>query len=193
MRRNESIVSQRQVRVRQAYDADPGKALIVKRARASAGPDEDPLHGLVIPGQEYDVSLRFGIDRAVGGWHDAPNPAELLCAALAACEDATVRMVADVLGVQLSRVTTAVSGTVDVRGALGFDRKLPVGFSSMRCDVHIEPAPGTPARLVDVLVNEAERACIVLQTLRAGVPVQVGFSADGRAVGATEHAAVATR
>lgn len=193
MHRNESIVAQRQAPVREAYDADPRKALIVKHASACAGPDEDPLHGLVIPGHEYDTCLRFGIDRAVGGWHDAPNPGELLCATLAACEDATVRMVADVLGIRLSQVKTEVTGTVDVRGALGIDLKQPVGFSSMTCDVRIETAPGTPARLIDVLRSEAERACIVLQTLRAGVPIRIGFSTDDRAQRATGQVAIAPR
>ncbi len=181
MNRSTSIVAQRQAPLRQTYDADPRRALILKYASTAAGPEQDPLHGVVIPGRDYGASVAFGIDRAVGGMHDAPNPAELLCAALAACEDSTLRMIADVLGVRLERVEVEVTGDVDVRGAMSVDRKVPVGFRSMTCTVRIETELGTPARMIDALVDEAERSCIVLQTLRCGVATQVGFTVDGQA------------
>lgn len=181
MNRSTSIVAQRQAPLRETYDADPRRALILKYASTAAGPGQDPLHGIVIPGRDYGTSVRFGIDRAVGGMHDAPNPAELLCTALAACEDTTLRMIADVLGIRLKRVDVEVTGDVDVRGAMSVDRKVPVGFRSMACAVRIETEAGTPARMIDALVEEAERSCIVLQTLRCGVATQVGFTVDGHA------------
>jgi uncharacterized OsmC-like protein len=51
-------------------------------------------------GRGYGASFEYGIDEKVGGLSDRPNPGDLLCAALAACEDGTIRMVAGLLGVE---------------------------------------------------------------------------------------------
>jgi uncharacterized OsmC-like protein len=121
------------------------------------------------------VIWHYGVDRAVGGLHDAPNPGELLCAALAACADTSVRMLADLLRVQLDDLEVEVSGDLDVRGTLDVDRSVPVGFQRLALDVRLRAAPGTPPARVHRLVAAAERACVVLDTLRAGVPVDVAF------------------
>ncbi|MPZ46769.1 MAG: hypothetical protein GEV05_25980 [Betaproteobacteria bacterium] len=78
----------------------------------------------------------------------------MLCAALAACEHATIRMIADVLGVTLERLDVEVTGTVDVRGCLAIDRQLRVGFPSLECRVDLAVAPGTSAA-----VREVENRC----------------------------------
>src|SRR5262249_56438980 len=116
-----------------------------------------------------------GDGRAVGGFHDAPNPGEVLCAALASCQDTTLRMVADLLGVKLRQVEVEVTGKVDVRGSMAVDRQAPVGFESMQCRVRFQVAPGTPPELCQRLVAQAERSCINLHTLRAGVAVDASF------------------
>ncbi len=71
-----------------------------------------------------------------------------------------------------------VVGKVDVRGSMAVDRAARVGFESMQCEVRLQPAPGTPPELYQQLIAKAERSCINLQTLRAGVPVEVSFKAD---------------
>ena len=172
-----SAVMQRQAPLRAAYKDHPEQALILKRVWTLFDAAQDPFHGVVIPGEPYRVSWQYGTDRAVGGFHDAPNPGEMLCAALASCQDATLRMVADILGVKLQRVEVEVTGKVDVRGSLAVDRQVAVGFESLRCKVRVEAAPGTPPELRQRLFDQAERSCINLQTLRAGVPVETVFSA----------------
>jgi uncharacterized OsmC-like protein len=149
----------------------PERAIIHKHATTCLTSDCDALHGVVVPGIGYGVAWRFGIDRAVGGLHDAPNPGEMLCAALAACEDATIRMVADGLGVELECLEVEVTGTVDVRGSMAVEAGVPVGFQAMQCAVRIDVAAGTPAPLVERLLAQAERSCINLATLRRGVAV----------------------
>lgn len=62
--------------------------------------------------------------------HDAPNPGDMLCGALAACMDSTIRKVADHLGVTLTSLEVKVAAEVDVRGCLAVDRKVPVGFQN---------------------------------------------------------------
>jgi uncharacterized OsmC-like protein len=166
-----SPLAQRQAALRERYRAHPGEARIRKRACTAWTDSDDAVHGSVLAGDGYGVAWAFGIDRAVGGDHDAPNPADMLCAALAACEHATIRMIADVLGVALERLDVEVTGTVDVRGCLAVDRQVPIGFSSLECQVDVAVAPGTDPRLCEKLRAGAEASCINLETLRGGVPV----------------------
>jgi uncharacterized OsmC-like protein len=169
-------LAQRQAVLRETYRTHAEHARIVKQACTVWAGADDAVHGSVVAGQDYNVAWRFGIDRSVGGDHDAPNPAEMLCAALAACEHATIRMTADVLKITLERLVVEVRGTVDVRGALAVDRQVRVGFPSLECRVDLAVAPGTDPRLCEKLRAGAEALCINLATLRAGVPVAIDWS-----------------
>ncbi len=168
-----SLVAERQDPLRERYKEAPGEALITDRARTAADTGSDPFRGNVIPGSEAPgVSWPLGIHRAVGGYHDQPNPGDLLCAALAACLDSTIRIIANRLRVMLTTLEVDVAGDVDLRGTLLVDRRVPVGFQKMRCRVHIRAAEGTDPKLVGSLLAAAEHSCINLQTLRSGVPVE---------------------
>jgi uncharacterized OsmC-like protein len=136
------------------------------------------MHTSAVPGEEYPVkavAIAVGTHRGVGGLHDAPNPGELLCATLAACQDSTVRMVANLLGVRLTSLTVDVDGQVDLRGTLAVDRSVRVGFQSMRCRTRLGVPEGTDARAVELLFAAAERSCVVLDTLKRGVDVASDF------------------
>jgi uncharacterized OsmC-like protein len=173
-----SQVGARQAPLRQAYADDPRAARIVDRARTVDHMPADPVHTTAVPGDEYapeEVRLAVGTHRGVGGLHDAPNPGELLCAALAACQDSTVRMVANLLGVELTALAVDVEGDVDLRGTLAVDLAVPVGFQAFRCRTRLVVAPGTPARTVELLLMAAERSCVVLDTLRRGVDATSEF------------------
>lgn len=172
-------MKERQEPLRKHYREEPSDALITDRAKTSNNASADPVHGRVEPGsQDYGVSWSFGIHRAVGGDHDAPNPGDMLCAALSTCLDSTLRIIANRLGVTFNRLEVDVSADVDVRGTLLVDRKVPVGFRRMRCHVSIEPTEGTDSKLVEKLVAAAEHSCVNLQTLRSGVEVESSVSID---------------
>jgi uncharacterized OsmC-like protein len=173
-----SLVAGRQAPLRQAYVEDPQRALSVKWAATTAGAGADAFHSVVEIGKGYGVSQRLGIDRKVGGDHDLPNPADLLCAALAACEDSAVRMIADLLGVQILDLRVEVTGEVDVRGALAIDRSVKVGFRSMNCHVHVRVPQSTEQPRLAALRKQAEASCVTLDTLRSGVPVAVDFAVE---------------
>src|SRR5262245_50524727 len=156
MLRKASLVAERQAPLRRTYGEDPSKARTVKWAATSNGDGADPFHSVVHIGKGYGVSQRLGIDHAVGGDHDLPNPGDLLCAALAACEDATVRMIADILGVTILDLRVEVTGDVDVRGCLSTDRSVKVGFCSMECRVPLRvPAGAWPPRLAATQAHAA--------------------------------------
>ncbi len=185
-RSSRSQVAARQAPLRRAYEQDSARALIIDRAHTVGYDLNDPVHTAVVPGEEYpaeDVTIAVGNHRGVGGLHEAPNSGELLCAALAACQDSTIRMVADLLGVRLTALVVEVEGEVDLRGALAVDTSVRVGFQSMRCRTSLEVAPGTDPRTVEMLLTAAERSCVILDTLKHGVDVttEVEFArvADG--------------
>jgi len=170
-------VRERQDPLRQRYKESHAPAWITDRGRARNGVRGDPFHGQAVPGsQEYGVVWPFGIHSAVGGYHDGPNPGDLLCTALAICLDSTLRIIAERLGVSLLDLEVDVTGDIDVRGTLQVDRTVPVGFQRIRCAVSLQPAPGTDADLVRRLFTAAEQCCVNLQTLRAGVPVETSLN-----------------
>jgi uncharacterized OsmC-like protein len=165
-------VRARQQPLRDRYKVAPAEAMITDHARTINGVETDPFHGTVVPGsQDYGVEWPFGIHHAVGGYHDGPNPGDLLCAALATCLDSTIRIIAN-------RLEVDVSANVDVRGTLVMDRAVPVGFQTMRCHVTIHTTEGTDPQLVEKLLAAAEYSCVNLQTLRSGVAVELGVASN---------------
>ncbi|HEX9039143.1 MAG TPA: OsmC family protein [Ktedonobacterales bacterium] len=170
-------VRARQQPLRDRYKVAPADAMISDRARAINGVETDPFHGTVVAGsQDYGLVWPYGIHRAVGGDHDLPNPGDLLCAALATCLDSTIRIIANRLAITLVALEVDVTAEVDVRGTLVVDRATPVGFQTMRSHVTIQAAEGTDPGLVEKLLAAAEYSCVNLQTLRAGVAVELGVT-----------------
>ncbi len=176
-----TLVLGRQDPLRRRYRRDPREAAIVDGARAGARPGDDPFHSDVDAGSGPGRPWRVGIHRAVGGFHDAPNPGDVLCAALAACLDTTLRILAARLAVPIVSLRVSVTGDVDVRGTLSVDRKVPVGMQRMHCRVDLRPAADVPSEALRRLVAAAEHACVVLQTLRYGVPVELDAECDADA------------
>jgi uncharacterized OsmC-like protein len=165
------LVKARQERLGQRYRAASADAWIRDGARTVYNPDHDPFHGLVRVG-EHDVGeMRFGIHRALGGDHDLPNPGDILCAALAACLDATLRMIADRLAVPIGFLEVSVTGELDARGPLKIEPTVPAGFQAMTCRVTLEPDGDVAEPQVAMLIAAAEQCCVVLNTLRNGVSV----------------------
>jgi uncharacterized OsmC-like protein len=171
-----SIVAERQAPLRQAYVEQPERARTEKWASTTTGAGADALHSVVQIGKGYGVSQRTGIDHAIGGDHDLPNPGDLLCAALAACEDGTIRMIADLLGVPILDLRVEVTGDVDVRGCLAIDRAVKVGFRAMTCQVELRVPHDVDAKRVALLRKHAELSCVNLDTLRTGVPVELSLN-----------------
>jgi len=104
-----------------------------------------------------------------------PCSGDLLLGALAACQEITLRMVAAAMGIELESLEVEAIGELDLRGTLGMDRETPIGFSSIRCETTVSVKDdGRPERAKRLLEN-AERYCVVLSTLRGGVPVESNF------------------
>lgn len=168
-----TLVTQRQEALSQRYLETPELAQVFVHARA-ASPGSDPFHGRVRIGDSHE-KLDFGIHRAVGGDHDRPNPGDLLCAALTACLDATTRMVASRLGIQLTQLEIEAHAHADVRGCLLIDREVPAGFLRIDVDVKIAAEQGTDPEMVARLAATARRCSVVFQTLQGNPGIETRF------------------
>ena len=133
----------------QTYRKHPECAMIQDGARTvqTRYAPSDPLHSEVELGLGYGVKVPVGVHRALGGLHDFPNPGDILCSALAACADSTLRQIAGQLDVEITKLTVTVAGDVDVRGTLCVSRETQVGFQKMNVRVDLELAPGTMPKL----------------------------------------------
>jgi uncharacterized OsmC-like protein len=169
------IVKQRQDPLRERYRTAPDEARIIDNAKTVMNGSEDPFHAAVVAGEEHGELWRAGIHRAVGGYHDLPNPGDILCAALASCFHSTLRIIADRLEIPIASLEVNTRAEVDVRGTLLVDRNVPVGFQKIMCQVQLDPGANVPPEKLKMLQAAAEHSCVVLQTLRNGVPVQTQF------------------
>ena len=167
-----SLVQRRQDPLRDRYRNAPTKAWITDAAQTISACGGDPFHGVVLPANSSDAPVQFGIHRAAGGFHDYPNPGDLLSAALAACFDSTLRIIADHLGIRLEFLEVKVDGECDVRGCLLVDRTVPVGFQRMRCSVRLQTKDHVDDEAIRTVLAAAEHCCVVMQTLRNGVAVE---------------------
>jgi uncharacterized OsmC-like protein len=170
-----TLVQDAQAPLRNLYKETPSLALVSDHARTCGTDPADPFHSTVEPMDGCGISVPVGVHRAVGGLHDLPTPGDLLCAALAACQDSAVRMVANRLGVEILALEVRVTAQVDVRGALGMAAEVPVGFQSMACDIDLRVREGTPAKLIEGLRFAAQRCCVVQQTLNNPPKVSTQF------------------
>ena len=158
----------RQAPLRARFGQHPGDAMVTDRAETWSAID-DPLHGVVVAG---GGAIPFAVHWEVGGRHDGPVPGDLLCAALAACADSTLRIVASHHRLPLDAVRCIATGDVDVRGTLGVSRGVDIGFQQMQLQIELT-APRASASERRRLLCAVENSCVVLQTLRNGVSVRL--------------------
>jgi uncharacterized OsmC-like protein len=169
-------VNEAQQPLRAQYKTSPEAAMVTDHARTSGSDASDPFHSMVEPMQGCGVNVPIGVHRALGGLHDAPTPGDMLCAALAACQDSSIRMVANLLNIELEQLEVNVEAIVDVRGTMGIDKNVPVGFQNIRCSVHLRAKEGTDPVILQKLQVVAERCCVVQQTLHNPPPIETVFN-----------------
>lgn len=172
----ETTVYLAQKPLRARYGTTPEQATVTDHARTCGPSPADPFHTTVEPMDGCGVMIPIGTHAALGGPHDAPTPGDMLCAALAACQDSAFRMVANLLGITLTHLEVRVIASVDVRGTMAMDPGVPVGFQTIHCEVQYSTQEGTPAALLQKLQIAAERCCVVQQTLKSPPKVKTTFS-----------------
>jgi len=170
----------RQAPIRQQYTDDPTSAPRVLRVRSGGWSLSDPLRASITPDSTPGVTYQSGAHPAVGGEEGTPCSADLLLSALAACQEITLRMVAANMGIALEELDVTVEGDWDPRGTLAMGREFPVGLTAIRAHTRVVVAEDERGVRAERLLRSAERYCVVLDTLRRGVPVESTFSLETR-------------
>ncbi len=105
------------------------------------------------------------------GRDQAPNPAEYLLTALAACVTSAMVYHAAARGIKIEGVESQVEGDVDVRGFLGLDENVRKGFQNIRIALAIH-ADVTDEQLEE-LASLGTGFSPVFDSVTKGVPVTV--------------------
>lgn len=183
MNPSNSYVSQRQDPLRDHYRTHPQDAWTTDHSSARYSPSTDPFHGILAIGDSRSP-LATGIHRTFGGDHDAPNPGDILCAALAVCLSSTIRMVANRVGLPILDLVVDAAAEVDARGALVVDPSVPVGFQKFTVTVSVAVPSVVDEAQMSSLRERAEHCCVVLQTLRGGTELKTEWDVSRRAIAA---------
>ena len=159
----------RQMPLQDSYAENAGEAIVIDHGSTSSKVVEatHPLQTAVTFCNRNPVEIPVGVHSKVGGDSDNPTPGDILCGAIAACLDSTIRIISNRFGLKLKLLEIDVRGTVDVRGTLRVDKSVPVGFQRFDVDVRIKPAGFVPGRMLDRLLEGAETSCIVIQTVKS--------------------------
>jgi len=150
--------------LKERYRAEPAEARITLTARGgeSAGAAACSVD---IGRAVYAAQAHAG----VGGEGTAPCSGDLLLGALAACAQVTCQMVAASSGIETTKIEVTANGELDLRGTLGIDREVPVGFDRITLRFDVEGAGDRR----DELIDKTLRYCVVLQTLEHPPSVEI--------------------
>jgi uncharacterized OsmC-like protein len=164
-----------QAPIKARYLDHPEEALIECTARSLVSDLADPLHCEVGVDSDRAMVYRSGAHPGVGGAGDAPCSGDLLMAALLACQETTVRMVAAAMGIDLEELVITATARADLRGTLAMSKEAPVGMTGVDCQVRVKVRDDGRGERAQRLLENAEKYCIVLNTLRNGVDVRTDF------------------
>ncbi len=170
-------VRREQAPIKEDLRQHPEKATITDVVASLPSDLRDPMRVRVGRTGDRAFEVSVGLHPAAGGPGNLPCPGDLLAAALAACQELTVRMVAANMGIELTDVRVTVASTVDLRGTLGIDRNTKIGAQKLDVATHVVVRGDNPDRARRLLAA-AERYCSTLDTLRNPPEITASFSFD---------------
>jgi uncharacterized OsmC-like protein len=150
------------------YRDDPAAALITLRAEGNLAQQEVACS--VATGKAL---VEAGLHPATGGDGLHACSGDMLLYALVACAGVTLRSVATSLEIPVQG-TIRAEGDLDFRGTLGVDKEAPVGFRAIRLFIDLSGEASDDQ--LATLLRLTERYCVVYQTLRAAVPIDVSLN-----------------
>jgi uncharacterized OsmC-like protein len=132
-------------------EQDPAKAQVEFRVRSQwkgQTRSRTSVESYTIGGQAVHRNFTIDADEPFEllGRNTAPNPQELLMAALNACITVGYVAGAAVQGITLDKVDIETSGALDLRGFLGIDPAVRPGYDTIRYVARLK-GTGTPAQL----------------------------------------------
>jgi uncharacterized OsmC-like protein len=137
------------------------------------------INGFYGVGQEQLREQTFVVDAdhptVLVGRDQAPTPAELLLAALAACLTAGIGNIAAARGIELYEVESTVEGDIDLQGILGLSDEVRNGFEHIRVSFKVR-GDASEERL-RALVEQSKARSAVFDVLTNGTRVDVDADA----------------
>lgn len=169
------------------YRSHPSSALFTLSSSGSLDPTSTSLTCSLSSGTA--ARKVAGLHQATGGQgFDASGElcsGDMLLESLVACFGVTVRAVATSLGIPINNGTITAEGDLDFRGTMGIKdsegNPVPVGFKAIRLIVRLDVDEEHKSK-VDKLIQLSERYCVVLQTIKGGVPVETKLGHLGNVV-----------
>jgi uncharacterized OsmC-like protein len=158
-----------QAPIKERYKREAHAAQITLRAKGTL--DESRIACKVETGRAL---AEAGLHPATGGSGLELCSGDMLLEALVACAGVTLKAVATALEIAVRSGTVSAEGDLDFRGTLGVAKEASVGFTSIRLAFSVES--DAPQEKLDQLMRLTERYCVVYQTLRGGVPVNMRMS-----------------
>jgi uncharacterized OsmC-like protein len=122
---------------------DPGKGIVQFRVHTEwkgRTLSETSIDSYTIGGQTVPRRFRVPIDEPneLLGANSAPNPQEMLMAALNACMTVGYVACAAAKGITLDSLAIETSGELDLRGFLGIDPKVRPGYEAIKYTVRLK-------------------------------------------------------
>lgn len=157
--------------LKKEYERNPEAARITLTA-TGAERDDARSCSVDIGRAIYEAELHEG----AGGPGSGACSGDLLLGALAACSQLTAQAVAENFGVDAD-ISVEASGDLDLRGTMGVDEDVPVGFEDIRLDVSVEGDLDEETR--EGLERFTEQYCVVYQTLSDPPELETNWEFDG--------------
>lgn len=149
------------------YRTEPAAALVTSVAVATL--DQGRIACRV---ESPQPGADVGLHPTAGGDGTLRCSGDMLLEALAGCAGVTLLAVATAMGITIRSGTIRAEGDWDARGTLGVSKEVPVGCTAIRLRVKLDS--DATAEQLTKLLELTERYCVVAQTLKAGVKVEVG-------------------
>ncbi|MBK8909058.1 MAG: OsmC family protein [Rhodospirillales bacterium] len=138
----------------QEVERDPSKGIVefrVTSAWKGQTVSEATVESCTIGGERVPRRFTMTVDEPLEllGTNTAPNPQEMLMAALNACVMVGYVAGAAVHGIRLDSVEIETDGHLDLRGFLGIDETVKPGYESIHYTVRIK-GDGTPEQFREI-------------------------------------------
>src|SRR5579871_5742589 len=158
-----------QTPIKERYKTDPKAAVITLKAKGALD-----AAGIACNVETGRALATAGLHPATGGSGLELCSGDMLLESLVACAGVTLKAVATALEIPLRSGKVSAEGDLDFRGTLGVSKDVPVGFAAIRLSFAIES--DAPREKLEQLIKLTKRYCVVYQTIRSGVPVEVRLS-----------------
>ncbi|MBV9282431.1 MAG: OsmC family protein [Chloroflexi bacterium] len=127
------------------------------------------LHNVLTEARVRQFTFQVDEPPLLGGTDQAPNPVELVLAALGTCQEIVYAAYAAVLGIELDAVEITVRGPLDLRGLFGLS-SAPSGFQHVEMETRIRSREAPEA--IRRLVSTVQAHCPVLDIIQRPLEVR---------------------